>query len=269
MTLAERALVMTDSRGWNSGGPRAVLGELELTLENYEAAYEAVMPAIETYRKLGVPVIGQVFDAAEALAAMGRVEEGWTLLARTNEAPAMMRLPWPAAAAARAAGLLLAAEGGLERAERELAEAVRIGDRLGWPHELGRSLLALGKVQRQARKKQVARTTLERAVEVFSRLGAKPWAERARRELGRIGGRKSAQDGLSATETEIVELVVAGHSNKEVAQALHLSPKTVEWNLSKVYRKLGVHSRTELAARLGDPGLNPGESPVVAGSQPS
>ena len=250
--LAERALVMTDSRGWNSGGPRAVLGELELTLENYEAAYEAVMPAIETYRKLGVPVIGQVFDAAEALAAMGRVEEGWTLLARTNEAPAMMRLPWPAAAAARAAGLLLAAEGGLERAERELAEAVRIGDRLGWPHELGRSLLALGKVQRQARKKQVARTTLERAVEVFSRLGAKPWAERARRELGRIGGRKSVQDGLSATETEIVELVVAGHSNKEVAQTLHLSPKTVEWNLSKVYRKLGVHSRTELAARLGD-----------------
>ena len=209
------------------------------------------MPAIETYRRLGVPLIGQTFDAAEALAGMGRVEEGRALLDRTKEAPAMMRLPWPAAAAARAAGLLSAAEGDLQRAERELEKAVSIGERLGWPLELGRSLLALGTVQRQARKKQVARATLERAVVVFSRLGANPWAERARRELGRIGGRKSARDGLSTTESEIVELVVAGRSNKEVAQALHLSPKTVEWNLSKVYRKLGVHSRTELAARQG------------------
>ncbi|TML15319.1 MAG: response regulator transcription factor, partial [Actinobacteria bacterium] len=92
------------------------------------------------------------------------------------------------------------------------------------------------------------RQTLDQAVAVFEALGAKPWADRARRELGRIGGRKAAREGLSTTETEIVELVVAGRSNKEVAQALHLSPKTVEWNLSKVYRKFGVHSRTELAA---------------------
>jgi DNA-binding CsgD family transcriptional regulator len=247
-THAEQALVMTDSRGWNSGGPRGALGVLELTLENYEAAYEVVMPAIETYRKLGVPIIAQTFDAAEALAGMGRVEEGRALLDRTKEAPAMMRLPWPAAVAARASGLLSAAEGDLERGERELDEAVSVGERLGWPLELGRSLLALGTVQRGARKKRVARTTLERAVEVFSRLGAKPWTERARRELGRIGGRKAPREGLSTTEAEIVSLVVAGRSNKEVAQALHLSPKTVEWNLSKVYRKLGVHSRTELAA---------------------
>ena len=74
------------------------------------------------------------------------------------------------------------------------------------------------------------------------------WAERARRELGRIGGRDAPRAELSATEAQIVELVVAGRSNKEVAQSLHLSPKTVEWNLSKIYRKLGVHSRTELAA---------------------
>src|SRR5206468_10524231 len=102
-------------------------------------------------------------------------------------------------------------------------------------------------------KKQAARRTLEDAVEVLEELGAKPWAERAGRELGRIGGRKAAGEGLSTTETEIVELVVAGRSNKEVAQALHLSPKTVEWNLSNVYGRLGVHSRTELAARRKPP----------------
>jgi DNA-binding CsgD family transcriptional regulator len=247
-TRAEQALVMTDGRGWNSGGPRGSLGFLELTLENFEAAYEVLMPAIETYRKLGVPIVGQILDGAEALAGMGRTAEGQALLDRTKEASAMMRLPWPTAAVARARGLLAAAEGDLERAQTALEDAVSTGERLGWPLELGRSLLVLGTVQRRAQKKQAARRTLERALEVFDGLGAKPWAERARRELGRIGGRTAPRDGLSATEAEIVNLVVAGRSNKEVAQALHLSPKTVEWNLSKVYRKLGVHSRTELAA---------------------
>ena len=79
-------------------------------------------------------------------------------------------------------------------------------------------------------------------------LGAPLWAGQARRELSRIGGRSAPRQGLSGTEAQIVELVVAGRSNKEVARALHLSTKTVEWNLSKVYRRLGVRSRTELAA---------------------
>jgi DNA-binding CsgD family transcriptional regulator len=248
---AEQALVMTEGRGWNSGGPRGALGVLELTLENYEAAYDVVLPAIETYRKLGVAIVGQNLDAAEALAGMGRTADGRELLEEAFEkAAAMMRLPWPSAAAARARGLLADADGDLEAAERELERAVSIGREVGWPLELGRSLLALGTVQRRARKKQAARRTLEEAVAVLENLGARPWAERARRELGRIGGRRAASVGsLSTTESEIVSLVVAGRSNKEVAQALHLSPKTVEWNLSKVYRKLGVHSRTELAAR--------------------
>ena len=246
---AEQALVMTEGRGWNSGGPRGSLCLLELTLENYEAAYEVMLPAIETYRKLGIAMVGQNLDASEALAGVGRPGEGRALLQEAfDRAPTTMKPPWATAAAARVRGLLAEAEGDLERAESVLATAVAVGQRVGWPLELGRSLLALGIVQRRAQKKHAARQTLDQAVAVFEELGAKPWAKRARRELGRIGGRKAAGEGLSTTETEIVDLVVAGHSNKEVAQALHLSPKTVEWNLSKVYRKLGVHSRTELAA---------------------
>ena len=80
--------MLTDGRGWSSGGPRGALGFLELSLENYEAAYNAVMPAIERYRSLGAPVIGQTFDAAEALAGMGRVDEGRALLDRCDDAPA-------------------------------------------------------------------------------------------------------------------------------------------------------------------------------------
>ena len=245
---AERALVLTDGRGWSSGGPRSVLGFLELSLENYEAAYEALIPAVERYRSLGAPLIGQTFDAVEALAGTGRAAEGRALLDRGGAAPGMMSLPWVTAAAARADGLLLAAEDNLDAAEASLEQAVKFGEEAGIPLELGRTLLARGSVQRRLRKKHKARRTLERALEIFDGLGARLWVERTLRELGRIGGRSVPRTTLSATETEIVELVAAGRSNKEVAQALHLSPKTVEWNLSKIYRRLGVRSRTELAA---------------------
>jgi DNA-binding CsgD family transcriptional regulator len=74
------------------------------------------------------------------------------------------------------------------------------------------------------------------------------WAQRARSELGRIGGRRPAPaGGLSGTEAAIVGRVATGQTNREIGEALHLSARTVEWNLSRVYRKLGVRSRTELA----------------------
>jgi DNA-binding CsgD family transcriptional regulator len=244
----EAALVLTDGRGWSSGGPRGALGLLELSLENFAAAYEVLIPCVERYRAIGVPVIGQTFDAAEALAGTGAVQEGSALLARCDEAPELMRVPWARSAAGRARGLLAAAAGDLVVAECALRDAVAASEPAGNPLEHARNLLALGGVQRRARKKQAARRTLDDALRLFEQLGASVWAARAQRELGRIGGRSTPRDELSATEAEIVRLVVAGHSNKEVAAALHLSPKTVEWNLSKIYGRLGVHSRTELAA---------------------
>ena len=118
------------------------------------------------------------------------------------------------------------------------------------PFELARTLLALGTVQRAARHKRAARESLQRAAEIFEQLGARLWLEKARSELGRIGGRIPTDGVLSETERRIVELVVAGRRNREVADELNLSPNTVAWNLSKVYRKLGVSSRTELAAQI-------------------
>jgi DNA-binding CsgD family transcriptional regulator len=118
------------------------------------------------------------------------------------------------------------------------------------PLELARTLLALGTVPRRAQRKLDARKTLELAAESFARLGARLWEGRARAELRRIGGRTASDGELSETERRIVELVIAGGRNREVAAELSLSPNTVAWNLSKVYRKLGVGSRTELAARI-------------------
>ncbi len=212
-----------------------------------------LLPAVERYRSLGAPVIGQTFDAAEALAGAGRVEDGRALLDRGAEAPGVMGQPWvdggrrPRSGSAGGRGRTISTS-----AQAALEQAVEVGERrrrCRWSS--GGACLRSGTVQRAARHKQAARRTLGRALELFDGLGARLWAERARRELGRIGGRASPPNELSATETEIAELVAAGRSNKEVGKALHLSPKTVEWNLSKIYRKLGVRSRTELAATRG------------------
>ena len=246
--LGEAALVITDSRGWKSGGPRGALGLLELSLENYEVAYDAMMPAIERYESLGM-VNDLAFDAVEALAELGRSDEAQALLART-EARIEGLGAWVAAGAARARGHLELGRGDLEASEEQLEEAVERWEATGSPpFELGRTLLTLGTVRRRAGKKRAAHDTLERALAIFEDLGARIWAERARKEAARIGGRSAPRTKLSATEAEIAALVAAGKTNNEVARTLHLSPKTVEWNLSKIYRKLGVRSRAELAAR--------------------
>jgi DNA-binding NarL/FixJ family response regulator len=120
---------------------------------------------------------------------------------------------------------------------------------LGLPFEHARSLLVLGEVQRRAKQRRAARETLTAAEQGFERLGATRWAERARAERARIGGRTTIE-GLSETELRVAELVAAGKSNKEVAAELFVSVRAVEANLSKVYAKLGIESRTELARRI-------------------
>ena len=102
----------------------------------------------------------------------------------------------------------------------------------------------------RARRRGEARELLDQALATFERLGARLWAEQTRSELARIGSRAAAAGReLSETERRIAALAVEGQSNKEIAAALHLSPKTVEWNLSRIYAKLGIRSRAQLAAR--------------------
>jgi DNA-binding NarL/FixJ family response regulator len=118
------------------------------------------------------------------------------------------------------------------------------------PFERARTLLALGSLQRRAKQKRVARDSLHQALETFERLGSPLWAGRARAELASIGGRSPSAGGLTPTEQRIAELVAEGRATKEVASMLFLSPKTVEGHLSRIYAKLGVRSRTQLATRF-------------------
>ena len=95
------------------------------------------------------------------------------------------------------------------------------------------------------------RESLLEARELFGGLGARLWEQRAASELARIGGRARSAGELTPVERRVAELVAAGRSNKEVAGALYLSTRTVEGHLSRVYAKLGIRLRVELARKLG------------------
>jgi DNA-binding CsgD family transcriptional regulator len=142
-----------------------------------------------------------------------------------------------------------AALGNVEHAIRALEAAAAEHEAVCDPFGRARALLALGVVRRRARQKRAAREAIEEALEAFETLGAAGWAETARGELGRIGGRTRAE-GLTAAERRVAALVAEGRTNREVAAALFLAERTVASHLSRVYAKLGVRSRTELARKL-------------------
>ena len=151
--------------------------------------------------------------------------------------------------AERGRALLAATAGRYDEARAALRRALELHGALGEPFEHARTLLVQGTVERRDRQKAAARAALEDALARFEALGAACWAERARAELDRVGGR-AASGELTPTERRVAELIAAGHTYREAADALFISPKTVQWNLSKVYAKLGLRSRAELPAWL-------------------
>jgi DNA-binding NarL/FixJ family response regulator len=125
------------------------------------------------------------------------------------------------------------------------------------PFELGRTLLVEGDLQRRRKRRGEGRAALERSLASFEDLGARLWARKARESLARLGVRTEAQAELTPVEERIASLAAQGRTNREIAAALFVSPKTVEANLSRVYRKLGIRSRAALASAIGDRAPSP------------
>ena len=162
-----------------------------------------------------------------------------------------MDRPWALATAGRCRGLLLATRGDLDAALDALEGSLEQHERALQPFELGRTLLVKGGIQRRAKQKRVATATITQALEIFEELGARLWAERARAEMARVAGGVGATAGeLSPTERRVAQLVVEGGTNREIADALFISVKTVEANISRIFGKLGVRSRTELVRSM-------------------
>jgi DNA-binding NarL/FixJ family response regulator len=241
------------------------LGLLELSLGRPAEAHGHFAQLVEAELAAGFGEPGALRylpDEIEALVALGQLDEAERLLTQFEERAAALDRASGRAASRRCRGLLQAAQGNQETALQSLKEALEQHDRLSQPFERARSLLVQGMLQRRNRQKQEARSTLDEALAAFERLGATLWAERARTELRRIGGRRRSASELTPTEERVATLVVAGQTNREVAAALFMSVRTVEWNLAKIYRKLGVRSRTELAARLPDVEAPAGRRPA-------
>jgi DNA-binding CsgD family transcriptional regulator len=232
---------------------RSVLGFIEMSLGDFERAHSHLGPVAEDIVAMGVAEPGVIrfwANEIEALIALGELDEATAAVDRLEQRGGSLDRPWALATGARCRGLLEAARGDLGAADLALERALKEHERLPMPFELGRALLVQGTIRRRAKQKRAARDCLQRALEIFEHLGAPLWADRAEAELGRIGLRPPAPSGLTAGEERVAELVAAGRTNREVADALFISIKTVDSNLSRIYRKLGVRSRTELARKL-------------------
>ena len=189
-------------------------------------------------------------DLAEAYIRSGRSADADATLQVLERQAARTGHPLGHAGASRCRGLL-ADDDFVAHFQRALAWH----DRVPVPFERARTELCFGERLRRERRRSEAREPLRRALAGFQLLGAEPWADRARREIGATGERArrrvpSTADQLTPQELQVARLVAEGSSNKEAASALFVTPKTIETHLGHTYRKLGIRSRVELARSL-------------------
>lgn len=190
-------------------------------------------------------------DEVESLIELGRYEEAEGQLGWLEE-PDRAWDKRTLIGLGRCRALLQAARGDVEGGFAAIDRALHAGHGFDMPFERARTMLALGMIQRRVGQRRAARRSLENCLETFERLPAPLWASKARSELMRIGGRRAAS-GLTEAEERVARLAAEGRTNREIADLLFLSVRTVESHLSRIYRKLGVRSRTELAASFEPP----------------
>jgi DNA-binding CsgD family transcriptional regulator/tetratricopeptide (TPR) repeat protein len=230
---------------------RSAVAFLEVSLGNYAEAADitAGLPEMVAAMEVREPGIFPFApDRIEALAALGILDEARAMTSEWEARGTELGRPRVLATAARCRALCHAAAADLGAAQAAAVHALTEHQQFQAPLELGRTLLVYGQILRRLKKKSEARAVLEHAKSVFAEVGAPLWVGRAQAELSRIGGRAPSPLDLTASERKVAEVVAVGATNREVADQLFLSVSTVEATLSRVYRKLGVRSRTEMAS---------------------
>lgn len=235
--------------------PVTALGFLEVSLGNYAAALETLRPLMQvlTARPKSTEIISASFlpDAVEALIRLGMLAEAEPYIDLLERNGARLGRAWMLAVGARSRATLLAARGDLAAATDAARHAMAEHEGLPMPFERARTQLLLGQLQRRQLHKDAASTTLHEALDVFENLDTPLWAARTRSELDRVNVHPTKTAGLTPSEYRVAELAATGMTNRAVAAALFISPKTVEANLARVYRKLVIHSRAELGHLMG------------------
>jgi DNA-binding CsgD family transcriptional regulator len=228
----------------------AALGDLELGLGHPEAAvlhYEEWEALLQS-RGIEDTDLSPGPELAETYLRLGRIDEAMVAAARHDESARTKGQPWALARAARTRGLLAANE----ELERAFDEALALHEQTPDSFEAARTRLAYGSRLRRTGHRVRAREELRVAIETFDALGAAPWSNLSRAELEATGetARKrdvSMRDQLTPQELQIALLLADGRTTREAAAAMFLSPKTIEYHLRNVYRKLEIRSRSELA----------------------
>jgi DNA-binding CsgD family transcriptional regulator len=242
-----------DDDQWSAAVFARPLGFLALSLGDAAEAAEHLSRSVATFAAFGVVEPNAIrlhADLVEALVLAGRMEDAEDVLGAFEARAQAHGFPWSLATSARARALLLAARGDLDGAGAAIDRALVAHASLAMPFERARTLLVGGTIARRAKRRAVARKLLEEALAAFESLGTPLWTTRARQELGSVSGRRASPTELSDTERRVAELVAAGHANREVATELFLSVRTVEGHLARVYGKLGIRGRTQLASAL-------------------
>jgi DNA-binding CsgD family transcriptional regulator len=230
----------------------SALGSVEFTAGDLPAAdraWTAMRQASLSVGWLEFPEDRSEPDHVETLLLLGDRQRALEVLARLEWRGRTLPRPWIDATLPRARALVTAADGNVEGGIALLEAA---SDVAAFPFEHARLLMTRGQLERRANRRLAARRSLEAALEIFERLGSPPWIDRARQDIGRLGLRHGGRHQLTAMERRVAELAATGLTNRQVASAAFVSPKTVEANLARVYGKLGIRSRAELGARMAE-----------------
>ncbi len=248
-SAGEKALTLSVAAGsiWGIAECHAALGFLDLSVGAHESAvmHLDLTESLEERIAPNEPrLLRSRADHIEALVATGQLDRAERVLATIR--PSGSR--WAKAIAARCRALVCSAHGDLDGATQAIGEALIAHDQLPLPFERARTLLVQGQILRRQRERLRAKDALDESFALFDALRAPLWAARAQGESRRLGLRRGSPDTLTPSEETIASLAGSGLTNREIAERVFVSPKTVEASLARAYRKLGIRSRAELGA---------------------
>jgi DNA-binding CsgD family transcriptional regulator len=263
--LADRHAQLALAAAEQSGMPLAIAASntASALLASARADHQRVLDAATTIRSTGLAeALGcpGIFDwrplEIEALIATRRLSDAQSLLAEYEQAIPAGGLQSAAVSVARLEGTLAAARGEEAQAAEQFATAWELSEGLQLPLALGWLALADGRRLRGVGDRRAAVPQLRVARDQFEAVGARPYLEACDRELqlsgARTGGRESVVGhGLTPAELGVARLVATGKTNRQVAEELYVTVKTVEFHLRGVFATLGISSRREISARLG------------------
>jgi DNA-binding NarL/FixJ family response regulator len=250
---AARALAVAERSGYPVASLWAWWAQVlaALTSGDPQPAAQAAENLLSVVDAMGLPIPARVMglaDAIELLVTLGQLERAEHYVEVLLESAERTSTSWARMTGLRCRAICAAAHGDLDHAEVLVTDALRGSEELELVIEVARTHLVAGQIARRSRRKRPAQVHIERALQTFNRTGAAGWTAAATKELARARPIGIRPDQLSPTEERVAQLVASGLTNRNVAARLNISPKTVEANLARIYRKLQITSRAELGA---------------------